>query len=226
MEFDIDFEINSKIEIQIDDEDRYYKSNIQDLGEDYIGISAPVDKGRYLPLRKDEKIRCMYIYKKNIYSFYTVVISRKLENKVLMIQIKKPYEVKLSQRRSFVRVPLVVDVLCVLIPEQRDLKHLSCQIDFFNATSLNISGGGMKLSVSMKQENELRTGSIVMITIPVKGGNVTVKGNIVRIDKNMESQLLICGITFLDLEEESREKIIELVFDIMRRQIKKRTKGD
>lgn len=220
MECDIDFDINSKIEIQVDNDDRYYKSNIQDLGEDYIGISLPVNNGKYLLLRKGDRIRCIYFREKKIYGFYTVVLDRK-SDKILMIQIKKPDQVKLTQRRDFVRVPLINDVLCVLIPDSRDLKHLSCQINFFNANSLNISGGGMKLSVDMKYKNEIRLGSTLMVTIPIKDDNVTVKGKIVRIDKNTQNKLLICGITFLDLEEDSREKIIKLVFDIMRKQIKK-----
>jgi c-di-GMP-binding flagellar brake protein YcgR len=56
--------------------------------------------------------------------------------------------------------------------------------------------------------------------------NLVIKGKIVRISNNKENKKLICGISFVDVDKNTREKIIELVFEIMREQIRKGVKGE
>ncbi|WP_446897141.1 flagellar brake protein [Clostridium sp. LBM24168] len=223
MDCNIEFVVNSRMEIEM--EDGFYKSNIQDVGEDTIGISIPVNKGKYLPLKKGDNIKCIYFYKNQMYSFNTVAVSRKID-RVLIIEIKKPEDVRFYQRRNFVRVPLVVDILCANVPMVKDVRHLDDQIDFFNATLLNISGGGMKVSIDVSLESKLSYGRVLMLTIPAGDENITVKGRLVRIDRDINKRKIICGVSFVELDERNREKIISLVFKIMREQIKKRTKGD
>jgi c-di-GMP-binding flagellar brake protein YcgR len=223
MNYGVEFLINGKIEIEM--EDGIYKSNIQDVGENTLGISIPVNNGKYLPLHKGEKIKCIYLYKNKTYMFNTVVISRKVD-RILIIEIKKPDKLNIYQRRNFVRVSFVEDVLCTLVPQTKDARHLDSQIHFFNAMSLDISGGGMKLSIDPKDEDGLRYGDIIMVSIPVNNGNIAVKGKIVRIDNNVQTHRIICGVSFVDLHESSRDKIILLVFKIMREQIKKKAKEE
>jgi c-di-GMP-binding flagellar brake protein YcgR len=217
--------VNSKIEIEM--EDGFYKSNIQDVGEDTIGISIPVNEGKYLPLRRGDSIRCIYFHKKQkqMYSFDTVVTSRRID-RVLIIDIKKPENIRFYQRRNFVRVPMTMDILCAIVPTVKDSKHLDDQIDFFNATSLNISGGGMKLSIDIGLERRFSYGKILLLTIPAGNENITVKGRLVRIDRDIKKRKLICGVSFINIDEKNREKIIALVFRIMREQVKKRTRED
>lgn len=223
MDCNIEFRVNSKIEIEM--EDVFYKSNIQDIGKDTIGISIPVNEGKYLPLRRGDSIRCIYFHKKQMYSFDTFVTSRKID-RILIIEIKKPEDIRFYQRRNFVRVPMTMDILCAIVPTVKDSKHLDDQIDFFNAMSLNISGGGMKLSIDIAMESKLSYGKILLLTIPAENENITVKGRLVRVDRDIRKRKLICGVSFINIDEKNREKIIALVFKIMREQIKKRTKED
>ena len=58
MSDNVEFLVNQRIEIEM--EDGIYKSNIQDITDEYIGISIPVNEGKYVPLRKDEKVICHY----------------------------------------------------------------------------------------------------------------------------------------------------------------------
>lgn len=223
MNSNIKFEVNSRIEIDMNNE--IYKSNIQDVSEDYISISIPVNNHKYLPLSKGERADVIYYEGKNVYKFNTVVIGRKIE-KILMIMLKKPEKVEICQRRNFVRVPLILDVLCAMVPLEKDFYHLNAQVEMFKACSVDMSGGGMRIVVDSKMKNKLNRGDIIIVTIPMENDSLTLKGKIVRIISNKDESKLTCGISFVDIDRKSRERIIRILFQIMRQHIKKGAKED
>ncbi|NMM61438.1 flagellar protein [Clostridium sp. P21] len=220
----VEFVINGKIEIEM--EDGYYKSNIQDITEEYVAISIPVNNGQYLPLRKEEKITGVYYYDKEIYRFKTVVLGRKID-KILIIMIKKPDTFKKLQRRNFVRVPFMTNICCAQIKLTKDIKSIGDnQIKFFEACSLDISGGGMRLAVDRSLKEKIHCDDILMITIPLGQESITVKTKIVRVESDRKNPKIIYGTIFFDLDKYSRETIIKLVFHIMRNQIKNGAKEE
>lgn len=220
----VEFLINGKIEIEM--EDGYYKSNVQDITEEYVAISIPVNNGQYLPLRKEERITGVYYYDKEIYRFETVVLGRKVD-KILIIMIKKPSTFRKIQRRNFVRVPFMTNVVCARINLAKDMKNIGDnQIEFFEAYSLDISGGGMRLAVSREWEEKINCKDILMVTIPLQQESITVKTRIVRVESDRKNPKIIYGTVFLDLDKTTRETIIKLVFHIMRNQMKNGVKGD
>lgn len=223
MKCKVEFVINNRIEI--DDGGEVYKSNIQDVSEDYIGISVPTCNHKYMSLRKGDKVEGIYYEGKNIYKFFTVVIGRKIE-KILIIMLRKPEKVELFQRRNFVRVPLIVDILCALIPVEKSLNNLNDQVEVFKACSLDMSGGGMKIIVDVSLKDKLKLGDKIMITLPLENDRLDVKGKLVRIHENRENKKLICGVSFVNLDRLSREKIIRGLFQIMRGHMKKGVKQD
>ncbi|MCI1943689.1 flagellar brake protein [Clostridium luticellarii] len=223
MKCNIEFVVNSRIEIEIDG--KIYKSNIQDISEDYIGINIPVNNHKYIVLKKGDKIAAVYYLGKNIYRFNTVVIGRKIE-KILIIMIKKPEEVEVVQRRNFVRVPLVLNVLCAVVPVNKDPHNLDEQVEVFNAHSLDLSGGGMKISVDDKLKCKVSAGDIIMVTIPMEDDSLAVKGKVVRISRNNDKSKIIFGLNFVDLDKINRERIVKLLFQVMRKHIEKGAKED
>jgi c-di-GMP-binding flagellar brake protein YcgR len=223
MDSNINFTVNSRIEIDVDSE--IYKSNIQDVSEDCISISIPVNNHKYMPLSKGEKVDVIYYEEKNVYKFNTVVVGRKIE-RILMIMLKKPEKVQICQRRNFVRVPLILDVLCAIFPLEKDLYHLNDQVEVFKACSVDMSGGGMKIVVDVKMKDKLKYGDIIIVTIPMENDSLTLKGKLVRISNNKDESKLTCGLSFIDMDRNSRERIIRVLFQIMRQHIKKGAKED
>lgn len=220
----VEFLINSKIEIEFNDDS--YKSNIQDVTDEYLGISIPVTDGKYLPLAKGEKATVMYYYGKDIYRFDTVVIGRKIE-KILIIMLEKPKKVTLIQRRGFARVPLMINACCALICTDKNIQTIGDnQIEFFDAYSLDISGGGMRLAIDRKFENKIQRGSVLMVTIPLCNENITIQGKVVRIENDRKNPKIICGLSFIELDRKVREIIIKMVFQTMRDQMKNGAKED
>lgn len=223
MKCNIEFVVNSRIEIEIDGET--YKSNIQDLSDDHIGINIPVNNHRYIALKKGDRVDAIYYAGKNIYKFHTVVIGRKIE-KILIIMIKKPSKIEIVQRRSFVRVPLILDVLCAMVPLEKDSHNLNNQVNVFKACSLDMSGGGMKIIVDDNLKYELKMDDIIMVTIPMEDDSLTIKGRVVRISRNQDNSKLVVGLAFTDLDKINRERIIRVLFQIMREHIKKGAKEE
>lgn len=224
MSSNIVFEVNKKIEIEF--EDGIYKSIIQDITDEYIGISIPVNNGQYLPLRKGERVNAIYYIGNDVYKFSTVVIDRKIE-KILLIMLKMPDKVHKVQRRGFVRVPLMLNVYCATVFQDKNIQNINNnQIEFFEAYSLDISGGGMRVAVDRKFEKKVNYGDILLVTIPLPQENLTVRGKVVRIENDKKVPKFICGLSFIDLDQKTRETIIGLVFATMREQMKKGAKGD
>ena len=52
----VDFKLNKKLEILVGE--KYYISNIQDVTDDYIAISIPINSGEYCSIVKGSHIRC------------------------------------------------------------------------------------------------------------------------------------------------------------------------
>lgn len=224
MSDNVEFLVNQRIEIEM--EDGIYKSNIQDVTDEYIGISIPVNEGKYVPLRKGDKVICLYYYNKDIYRFETVVSGRKID-KLLIIMLKKPEKVVMYQRRNFARVPLMVNIYCGILENSKKIESIgNNQIEFFDAYSLDISGGGLRLAIDRKFEKRLNLGIMLMMTIPLSDENLTIKGKIVRVENDRKNPKIICGVSFIDLDRLTRESIIRLVFKTMREQMKKGAKGE
>lgn len=224
MNVNIQFLVNNKIEIDFNDES--YKSSIQDVSDEYIAISIPVNDGKYLPLAKGEKVTALYYYGKDIYKFNTVVIGRKID-RILLIMLKKPESVTMIQRRNFARVPFMLNVYCALIRTEKSIDTINDnQIDFFDAYTLDISGGGIRIAVDRKLEKKIQRGNILMLTIPIENENLTIEAKIARVENDRKNSKIICGLTFLDLDRKTRETIVKVVFEIMRDQMRRGSKGD
>ncbi|MCW6110387.1 flagellar brake protein [Clostridium sporogenes] len=211
-----EFKINNKVEIERDD--GYYKSIIQDVNEDTIYITIPANEGKYLPLNYNDKITVFYFDGEKIFKFKTIVTGRKVD-KILLIALKRPEKMNRIQRRNFVRISLILKTYAALIDTKRDLKEIcysnkcNTEFDFFDADIVDISGGGLKLST----KKEIEFDEEIIVNIPFEKENIAVKGKIIR--KQKENEKYIYGVKFLDIDVLTREKIIKFIFSKMRKQV-------
>lgn len=218
MQNNIDFKINSKLEISWND--GYYKSNIEDSSEDIISISIPIKEGQYIPLRVGEMIEVIYYYENDIYKFYSKVVNRKIDV-IPIIQIAYPEEVFKIQRRKFVRVPIICSVVYSKIgntkENPKELKLSKDRVKELKGIMVDLSGGGMRV----KLKENLSLGDLLSVSMPVSDSALNFKGKIVRLEYDDINKLYLCGISFIDLEEKTREKLIKFIFQIMRDQMRK-----
>nr|WP_242969971.1 PilZ domain-containing protein [Clostridium chauvoei] len=80
------------------------------------------------------------------------------------------------------------------------------------ATLLDLSGGGMKI----RAKENLKKGDILLVNINYNDIKLDLKGRVVRVKEENDNYL--CGVSFLNIDNKTREKIIKIVFIILRRQ--------
>lgn len=183
-----------------------YKSVVQDIKEDCILINIPIGDGSYLDFENGQEVDMNYYYKNSYYTFKTKVISREKENQISLYRLELPYDIKKVQRRDYVRIDLVENVFVKPKEEKED--------KWSEALILNLSGGGMRVSVT---EN-FAPGEKIFIKLLIDDDKLQVTGRVVReIEKRGNSQ--IYGVQFVDIQDIARDKIIKKVFSHMRKQI-------
>lgn len=215
----VNFKVNEKMEILM--EDGIYKSNIQDITDEYIAISIPVKDGSYLPLRKGEVIEGIYYEGKAVYKFFAPVLGRQID-RIMMITLKKPEKFTKIQRRNFVRVYFLSNISFALIGNKNGMIDINeDEIEFLSGYSLDLSAGGMRLSTA----KELYLGDIIIMNISVKEQKLSLKGKVVRIERD-ENNKGIYGICFIDIDNKTVDKIMKILFQIMREQRKLGIEGD
>lgn len=215
----VEFKINSKIEILM--EDGTYKSDIQDITDEYIAISIPVNDGSYLPLRRGETIEGIYYENKSVYKFFTFVIGRKID-RIMLIILKKPEKFIKVQRRNYVRVCFLTDIAFTIIGNKNVKVDVNNdEIKFYSGYLLDLSAGGIRL----RTEKDLYLHDMIMVNISIKEEVLSLKGKVVRIEKD-ENNKNIYGICFLEIDNKTIDKIMRILFQIMREQRKLGIEGD
>jgi c-di-GMP-binding flagellar brake protein YcgR len=203
----LNLEINNKIEVIY--EKKNYKSIIQDINEENkeFFISIPVLDGEYLILHSGTIIEHIYYDDKgNVFKYKSKVIEKIKEDNIPLYKLSSPYDIKKIQRRDFVRVNFV-RVINYVNPKEYD------EADQRKALLLDLSGGGMKIKVADKLSN----GDLILSKLVYEDITVSVKGTIVRVEKTSDKKF-VYGVNFIDLDNSAREKIIQIVFTIMRKQ--------
>lgn len=199
-------EINGNI--QILDGEVFYKSNLQDVAENYLLIDIPVNNGIYLTMHENDEIEAeYYVDGGNYYKFNCRVLGKAREGKLNLYRLSKPYNIIKIQRRNFVRVDMVEYAFYKL---QNDNEEEAWK----KGIILDLSGGGMKI----KTEEKLSLRDRVTVNIFIgENEKIQVVGEAVRVEKCKINEY-ICGLKFKEISERTRDKIIQKVFEQMRKQ--------
>lgn len=205
-----DLKVNDRIEVI--GSEKSYRSLIIDKNDEFIWINIPVNDGEYLMLHSGESVN-MNLYSEDgrCFNFSGNVISKGKQGNVLFYQLTSPYNIKKIQRRNFFRVDTINTV------EYKNITNVSVE-EIFNmpyekSLMVDLSGGGIKL----KLKENVKSQDTILVKLLVKGRELILKGNIVRIE-NTEDKEKLCGIKFSDITQGQSDLIIEELFEIMRKQ--------
>lgn len=207
-----ELEVNERVEVIVDG--KAYKSLIIDIDDnDCIKINLPVYDGEYL-MEDVGKELDINIYSKSgrCYNFNSEIMGKSKEGSIPCYELCSPYNIRRIQRRNFFRVDIVNDTNYKNITGIKDKSKIE-EMPFEKAMMIDLSGGGMRL----KFKGQVNKHDIFLIKIDVKNLEMLLKGEVVRIETNEELEK-ICGIKFLDITEIQVDKIIEELFEIMRKQ--------
>lgn len=202
--------INCKIDV-LWEEKEIYKSIIQDNDDDSISISVPVKDGQYLTPYVGEVLEIMwYDGNGNVYKFKGKINARNIDNNIPLFVISKPYDIRKVQRRDYVRVKVIqmIEYIKGEIGTENIIESI-----FSPGILLDLSGGGMKVKIKEK----INRGDYLVAMLKYKEIEILTRGKIVRVDKTDDNKY-ICGVNFDELDNNTREQVIKMVFAIMRKQ--------
>jgi c-di-GMP-binding flagellar brake protein YcgR len=207
--------VNMKCEVIY--EGKTYKSIVQDVTEEYVGIAIPIRKGSYLNPQRNEPLEVIYYDgEKNVLKFISKVIGRKNDG-ITMLLLSLPTTINKVQRREFFRIELVENVKYKIIEknisDEQFEEIINNSDSFDSAVLLDLSGGGLKI----RTKSEIKEGDTVIIQMPLINEKISVMCECVRSLKDLESKFYTCGLTFTQLENGIREKLISYVFQLMRK---------
>lgn len=193
--------INGNMFLSIDEE--VLKCNIENIEEDEFSVSIEKDyfdldfSGKEIEFRYYEEGRYYYEFTASIKSNH-----RYEEKEIYVFSLIK--NIKKIQRRNYVRVNLKE----YLLYKKADNK---CD-EWKMANLIDLSGGGVKVKIRERLEDEEK----IYIKMCYNDKVDTICGEIVRSYKKGDEN--IYGIEFIDMDERKRDKIVEKVFKILRKQ--------
>jgi len=214
MTSNINFYPNNRIKVIT--EEGYAKSIIQDVDERTLSIGLPMINHTYIAMRQGEVYEAIYNDGKgNVFKFKIDVIGRKFE-KIPLIVISKPYDIQKIQRREYVRINYTGIVNYYLTPNYPTQNLRNYDILHFNVGyALDLSGGGMKIKIA----EEVKNGDYVIAQLKIDGEDIIALSRVVRVERDKDEKY-ICGLSFLSIEENEREKLIKYIFNEMRKTLK------
>ncbi|HAG43478.1 MAG TPA: hypothetical protein DCL31_09195 [Clostridium sp.] len=81
--------------------------------------------------------------------------------------------------------------------------------------ALDLSGGGMKIKIA----EEVKNGDYVITQLKIDDEDIIALSRVVRVERDKEEKY-ICGLSFLSIEGNEREKLIKYIFNEMRKTLK------
>ncbi|MBM7613679.1 flagellar brake protein [Alkaliphilus hydrothermalis] len=201
-----ELKIGERIEIesrQFASADEQIVSQVIDIRDDSLLIINPIKQGIPYPLTLGHQIKVIfYRGDKGIFRF-NAVVKKRINKSLIIYEIVPTGEADKIQRRFYYRLELVRKV--VLKPRDQD-EEIDCMMK-------DISGGGMKVY----SKTPLSVGTKVDCTIHLRDNEIIkVSGRVVRSYREPDINEHVIGISFKDISENTRSKIVSFIFERQR----------
>lgn len=206
-----DIEIGKRIKIvKKSKDDDYLASQVLDIIEEkYIVISGPIKRSDFIFIHKDDLIELYYTVKdKGIFSYTAKVISREF-SPVYTLKTERVSKINKIQQREHYRLLIGLPVEKeheIYINGKKEIYKEQCE-------AKDISGGGMRIYSNYKHKLDDEIYCKIKIEDEIININALVK-RVEEIDTfDFEYSL---GVSFLEIEELSRDTIISYIFEQQR----------
>lgn len=206
----LDLKVNSRLEVIIGE--KAYRALIMDIEDDFLKMNVPVCDGDYLILHSGEKINInTYLGEYGCFNFWCEVISRGKEGSIIYYKISKPFNIIKIQRRNSFRVGVLTPIEYKKITniDEDDIEN----IPYKEGLMVDLSAGGLKIKIN----EEITKQDLILVKLKLNKIQLEVKCNIVRIENTLGKENL-CGLRFIDITPAQGEKIIQELFEIIRKQ--------
>lgn len=208
----VEFKVNQLIDIELEvmGEDgntvlESFPSRIEDINREFLLIAYPFRNGYPVPLHTEEVICLRFVQNKNPFACDVKVISKQT-SPVALLKVTRPDKIVRIQKRNWVRLPYITTV---------NYKMAGYEVDFFEALSIDISGGGLLLQT--KHPMDINDQLDIIFSLD-------------EITINTISKVVRCfpadncyrvAVKFDKITEKDRDKIVGFIFQKQREFIKK-----
>ena len=199
-------QINRKIMVtRAGGEEEWYVSSVQDIDDNTFCISIPIHGPVPLVLNMGDAVKISLVTDMSRVEFETVMVGWR-HDKIQLYELALPKEYKRVQLREFARIPAVFEVSYAGVPDagQRPV--------FSKCDSLDLSGGGMRLS--LKENYAVDTRLMLRFKIPFKTGpeEIEVTGRVVRTWPAENAGLYRTALQFENISRRQQDLIVRYMF--------------
>ncbi len=205
-------QINQRILVNLKSaKESAYVSNIQDIKDGELTIAIPTRGTNPLNLNVGDLIDVSFISDSSRYEFQTRVVGWRYDN-IPMYALALPETCKRVQLRRFVRVPAILEVLYAEVPEEGN------NYQFVKATSLDLSGGGIRLL--LKKNFSVGDKLVFKIDIPIRNGLecLEITGRVVRSLPDEHLEMYQTAVQFTEISRRQQDLIVRFTFSKMSEQ--------
>lgn len=206
--------VNQLVELEVNihqkelDNTESFSSRIEDLPGDNILVAAPFRQGTPVsfPLGKEIRIR---VRKDGVtHLLHTKLIERKKSPQYLFL-LSNPFKISRLQMRNWVRVDADLPV---------NYRMAGYPIDFYQATTVDISGGG----IGLRSEHEIDKDTLLELQVQLPKAYLLQSTGLVTRCLPEKRGYYVIGIEFKDISTNDQDCLVRYVFQKQREHIKKR----
>jgi c-di-GMP-binding flagellar brake protein YcgR len=210
--------VNCKLQI-IENQETYI-CMVQDIKDKGIIINVPISGNKYYNMHPGKTIEFYAIINKECFRYSAIVLGKRREGNLEFILLTVPEVLERIQRREYFRQTVLMDVKYKLLPEGKtytQIKNLpkSYFEDMIKASTLDMSGGGMKIITSQG----IPRGRFLVINLCIPE-EIDLLGVVTRSDEDKIHKKFRIGLKFVGVDVKTREKIIRFIFAIAREHAK------
>lgn len=225
----------------IQKETKTYTSQVMDiLDELRMNIAVPIEGGHLVPLEIGTRYEMTFMTTSGIYMCKCEVKNRLKQNNLYFLAVEIISELKKDQRRQYFRLEKIIPMKFRVVSEMeqklndylekkayRDDREKRIAIekleelkkDFYNATIVNVSGGGLKFTSGFGVDNT----SIIYVNFAFDdGSNIEADARIIGVGNPInDPKKFEYRVEFIRIKKETRENIVRYVFSEERKQRQK-----
>ena len=193
---------------------------LHDMEGDVLTVAVVFGNGPVKLMREGETVECSVCNEKEVYAFQGRITARNSEDFITYTLVRTS-EVEVLQRRGHVRVPCS-DSLSYstdgahfpLADERKDPKTMNLKA-FKKGRMIDLSGSGMKLDIGER----LKLGQELVLLLDLEKQQILLKGKVMNsyVEIHKEKRHYCYGIAFVDLPERKQDRIVQFVFQLMRK---------
>lgn len=218
MESSYKLSISQKIDVI--DNNSTYRSKIQDINDDYIMIDIPYASSKYLLLHTGKRIEFYAAFENDVIKYKSVILSRKKEQNVYLAVLTAPEMIGKVQRRNYFRLPISLEISYNVLTGTKNNYNLDNMPAAFlknlkKAATVDLSGGGVKIIT----DKYIRHNSKVLIILSLSK-EIKLICNTIRCDYNSLNKNYKTALSFMNIDERTRDAIIKFIFEKSREQTK------